>query len=167
MKRFLFILMFFKFLHLFAQESNSRKCNLIYEVDTIGLSKTGIVNLNITNKELYGLKLSDIFHEVYIQPINVEKSENKSNIFYETSKSISDVNCLDCFGKFKNVKPNKTISYSINLDESKFFKKVLSSRSTKYRFNIWFDTIDLLKNSTKSKCYVGSFTSDKIIYTTK
>ncbi|WP_154656855.1 hypothetical protein [Epilithonimonas tenax] len=167
MKKIFVLILFLQFVTLFSQKVEINNCNLKYEIDTIGLSKTGILKLNITNKESQKLKISDVFHEVYIQPIEVEKFEASLNNFDKIQKSIIDVNCLDCFGKFKNLKPNNSISYSININESKFFKKVLKQSKTTYRFNIWFDTIDLIKYSKSQKCFAQNFTSEKIIYTTK
>jgi len=86
-------LQFFKF---FAQEDVIAKCNLKYEIDTIGLSKTGTLKLNITNKESQKLKISDVFHEIYIQPIDVEKFEANFNNFDKIQKSNIDVDCLNC-----------------------------------------------------------------------
>ncbi|REC72488.1 hypothetical protein DRF58_02475 [Epilithonimonas hispanica] len=157
-------MLIFQFFNSYAQEVNIDYCNLKYEIDTVGLSKTGILRLNITNNELVKLKISDEFSEVRIQPINVEKFEKNLNQFDKIPKSIIDVNCLNCFGKFKNVKPNTTISYSININDSKFFKEILTQAKATYRFNIWFDTIDMIKYSKSKKCFSRSFTSDKIIY---
>ena len=136
-------------------------------MDTIGLSRTGTIKLILINNSPHKLKISDEFSDIRIQPINVEKFDSKSNNFDVIRKSISDVNCLNCFGKYKTLKPEERINYFINLYDSHFFKKVLTLEKTTYRFNIWFDTIDMLKHSKKDKCFFKDFVSEKIIFKTK
>lgn len=167
MKLFFITILLFSFSIVFSQEKDWENCNIKYEIDTIGLSKTGTIKLSLINKGAHKLKISDKFSDIRIQPINIEKFNSKSNNFDVIRKSISDVNCLNCFGKYKKLKTDETITYSINLNNSHFFKKILTQNKSKYRFNIWFDTVDMIKYSTKDKCFLEDFVSGKIIFKTK
>ena len=149
------------------EEKEIIDCKLKYEIDTFSLSKSRNINLKITNLDSRNLKISNEFSDMRIQAVNVEKFDNNLNKFIELKNNFTDVNCTNCYGKYVNLKPNKSITYELNLDKMYLMNKRLSSSNTKYKFNLFFDTIDLLKYSNSPKCYSSSFESQKIIFKTK
>lgn len=167
--RLFLMLMLLQCLQLFSQKDERKisNCKIKYETDTTNLSKTGILNLKITNLGLKSLKISNEFSDVRIQPLNIEKFDLALNLFVKIPKEITDVNCIDCFGKFINLKSGKSLAYSLDLNALYFVKKIATESKTEYQFNLWFDTNDILKFSRKTKCFMKDFTSEKILFRTK
>lgn len=169
MKKILQLLVFSIFSWTFSQNDDNdiKTCKIKFEIDTLGLSKSNIINLKITNLENKKLKVSDEFSMMRIQAIDVENYNEKTKIFEKQNSAFTDVNCTNCFGKFLTLKPNKSLNYEIDLTKQYLIEKKLKEPNTKYRFSLHFDTIDLLRYTTNRKCYAESFISEQIIYRTK
>lgn len=169
MKKLLQLLFLIIFSLIFSQNNDEemRTCRLKFEIDTLGLLKSNIITLKITNLENRNLKISDEFSMMRIQAIDVEKYNEETKVYEMQIWSFTDVNCTDCFGRFLNLKPNKSQYYKFDLSKQYLIEKALKEPKSKYRFSLHFDTIDLLKYSAFRKCYAESFTSEKIVYKTK
>ena len=57
-----------------------RTCRLKFEIDTLGLSKSNIITLKITNLENRNLKISDAFSMMRIQATDIEKYNEKAKV---------------------------------------------------------------------------------------
>ena len=169
LKKLLQLLFLIIFSLIFSQNNDEemRTCRLKFEIDTLGLSKSNIITLKITNLENRNLKISDAFSMMRIQATDIEKYNEKAKVYEEQNSSFTDVNCMRCFGKFLTLKPNKSLNYRIDLSRQYLIEKALKEPKSKYRFSLHFDTIDLLKYSAFRKCYAENFTSEKIVYKTK
>mgnify|MGYP003607298985 FL=1 len=169
LKKLLQLLFLIIFSLIFSQNNDEemRTCRLKFEIDTLGLSKSNIITLKITNLENRNLKISDAFSMMRIQATDIEKYNEKAKVYEKQNSYFTDVNCTHCFGKFLTLKPNKSLNYRIDLSRQYLIEKALKEPKSKYRFSLHFDTIDLLKYSAFRKCYAENFTSEKIVYKTK
>lgn len=150
------------------QEKDVHSCKLKFDIDTLGLSKTGILVLKVQNKEDRKIKVIKNFDLVNIQPMNIEKFDEIHRQFSGASVNTrADVDFLRNYGPYKTLKPDETIEYMINLANAHFVQSRLKLPNTTYRFNLRFDPIDLVKRTHNTKCYADEYTSQKIIFRTK
>ena len=165
MKQIFIFLLIFKGTFFFSQESELKSCNVKYQIDTTNLNKSGFFKLQITNLESNKLKIPRIFSMMRIQVQNLEKYDRELQKFTKKN-SFVDVNCTKCNEKQFKLKPNETFVYNLHINNLYLVEKKLNHYHTKYKFNLFFDSIDFRYNQNK-KCYVDNYESPKIIYKTK
>ena len=166
MKQIFIFLLIFKGTFFFSQESELKSCNVKYQIDTTNLNKSGFFKLQITNLESNKLKIPRIFSVMRIQVQNLEKYERELRKFTKEKNSFVDVNCTKCNEKQFKLKPNETFVYNLHINNLYLVEKKLNQPNAKYKFNLFFDSIDFRYKQNK-KCYVDNYESPKIIYKTK
>ena len=158
--------MIFKATFFLSQESELKSCNVKYKIDTTGLHESGFFKLQITNLELVKLKIPRTFSMMRIQAQNLEIYDRELEKFIKAKTSFVDVNCSKCNEKQFKTKPNETFIYNLDINKLYLLKKELNQKKAKYKFNLFFDSIDFRYNQNK-KCYIDNYESPQIIYTTK
>ena len=136
-----------------------------YQIDTTGLNKTGFFKLQITNLESFTLKIPKTFAMIRIQAQNAEKYDKELQKFVQIKNSFVDVNCTDCNEKQFKLKPNEKFVYNLDINKLYLLEKILTERNNKYRFNLFFDSIDFRYHQNR-KCSVENYESPKVIYKT-
>lgn len=165
MKQIVIFLLIFKCTFFLSQESELKSCKVKYQIDTTDLNKSGFFKLQITNLESIKLKIPRTFSMMRIQAQNLEKYDGKLQKFSKEENSFVDVNCTKCNEKQFRLKPNETFVYNLDINNLYLVEK-LNHKHTKYKFNLFFDSIDFRYNQNK-KCYIENYESPKIIYKTK
>ena len=166
MKQIFIFLLIFKGTFFFSQESELKSCNVKYQIDTTNFNKSGFFKLQITNLESIKLKIPRTFSMMRIQVQNLEKYDRELQNFTKEKNAFVDVNCTKCNEKQFKLKSNETFVYNLDINNLYLVEKKLNQQNAKYKFNLFFNSIDFRYNQNK-KCYIDNYESPKIIYKTK
>ena len=151
---------------LFSQKESKHEipiCKLDYKLNTENLAKNNTFDFIITNRENINIKIINTFPNIRIQAINVSSFDENMKKFVPSKTYQIDVNSVSYKEKFISLKTNQTKIYTINIKDLYLLSKVLDQEK-KYKFNLWIDTIDLIKYKN-IKCYPNDFVSEPIIIT--
>ncbi|SEG50849.1 hypothetical protein SAMN05421847_2558 [Halpernia humi] len=155
----LFVLLSSQFL--FSQNDEDYEfptCKLEYKLNTENLNQLKTFDLIVTNKSNEKIKVAKTFSGMRVQAKNTEVFDVDSKVFVKIANTQTEVCFLYYKGRFDILKPNESKIYIFNIKDLFLVNKVLKINN-QYKFQLWFDMIDLLKWKKNTKYSAGVFIS--------